>query len=847
MANIVQWNCRGLRANYNDLLLLLSNVEPVACCLQELLIDDNYTLGNRQYNLFSTLPPQSSNRPTGGVGILVRKATPHSQLTVNTPLQAVACRISIHRPITVCSVYLPPNSSWAQADLQALVAQLPGPVLLLGDFNAHHTLWGCSSTDSKGKEIADFLLSSNLCLCNDKRSTYIHPATGSRSTLDLAMCDPALYLDFDFSVYADSCGSDHFPVILKASTTSPVSEAQRWKLHRADWSAFGVMCANELRYEEVSENSDPVESFVKRLIQVANKTVPKTSDHPRKISKPWFNDECRAAIRERKEALRRLAASPTQTNLNGFRVLRAKARRVIRAAKRDSWRDYVSKLNSQTPLRKVWKMVRRISGKPSPIALNHLKVNNATIEAPQDIANTIGSTLSYNSSTAHYTDTFRRYKAKHEKRQLAFQSDNSEPYNNCFSMSELTDALRKAHDSAAGPDQVHYQFLKHLPTESREALLRIFNDVWLSGDFPTSWREATVIPIPKPGKDATDPGNYRPIALTSCLCKTFERMVNERLVWFLERNGILTEVQSGFRKQRSTTDQLLRLETFIREAFVRREHVVAVFFDLEKAYDTTWRYGILRDLHDANLRGRLPQFVSKFLSDRRFRVRVGSCLSDAFPQEMGVPQGSILSVTLFILKINSIVQCLPPSVRCSLYVDDFLICYRSRNMRSIERLLQRCMISIQTWADENGFQFSKTKTVCMHFCQQHTLHREPELTLYGVGIPVVDEVKFLGLIFDRRLSFAPHIHYLKQRCMKALNLLRVVAHADWGADSATLFRLYRSHVRSKLDYGCVVYGSARAWQLQTLDRVQNAALRTCLGAFRTSPYRACTSRPERCR
>ena len=85
---------------------------------------------------------------------------------------------------------------------------------------------------------------------------------------------------------------------------------------------------------------------------------------------------------------------------------------------------------------------------------------------------------------------------------------------------------------------------------------------------------------------------------------------------------------------------------------------MCVFFDLEKAYDTTWKYGILRDLHDAGLRGRLPVFISNFLNERYFRVRIGSCLSDVHGQEMGVPQGAILSVTLFILKINSIIKCL---------------------------------------------------------------------------------------------------------------------------------------------------------------------------------------------
>jgi ribonuclease HI len=231
----------------------------------------------------------------------------------------------------------------------------------------------------------------------------------------------------------------------------------------------------------------------------------------------------------------------------------------------------------------------------------------------------------------------------------------------------------------------------------------------------------------------------------------------------------------------------------------------------------------------------MPIFIANFLSNRHFRVRVGNHLSDAYDQEMGVPQGSILSVTLFILKINSIVKCLPADVRSSLYVDDFLICYRSRYMPSIERKLQMCLNKIETWADENGFKFSKSKTVCMHFCQQYTLHLDPELVLYGDKRPVVEETKFLGLIFDKRLTFTAHIRHLKDRCLKALNLLRVVGRMDWGADSVTLMKLYHAQVRSKLDYGCVVYGSARSSYLQPLDRVQNAALRTCIGAFRTSP------------
>ena len=109
-----------------------------------------------------------------------------------------------------------------------------------------------------------------------------------------------------------------------------------------------------------------------------------------------------------------------------------------------------------------------------------------------------------------------------------------------------------------------------------------------------------------------EPNNYRPIALTSRLCKTHERMINKRLTWFLESNNHITRFQFGFGSDGSTTDNLVRLETFIRDALIKKEHVVAVFFDSEKAYDTTWRYGILKDIHKLGLRRRLPTFIENF-------------------------------------------------------------------------------------------------------------------------------------------------------------------------------------------------------------------------------------------
>ena len=123
---------------------------------------------------------------------------------------------------------------------------------------------------------------------------------------------------------------------------------------------------------------------------------------------------------------------------------------------------------------------------------------------------------------------------------------------------------------------------------------------------------------------------------------------------------------------------------------------------MEKADDTTWKHDILLDLYKTGLRGRLPMFICDFLSDCYFKVCVRNIYSDPYSQEAGVPQGSILSVTLFSLKTNSIVSCLLSDIKCSLYVDDLAVYYSSSHMPSIERLGR--------WCDENGFKFSPTKT-----------------------------------------------------------------------------------------------------------------------------------------
>ena len=188
------------------------------------------------------------------------------------------------------------------------------------------------------------------------------------------------------------------------------------------------------------------------------------------------------------------------------------------------------------PIKKVWDMVRKIPGKSKSAKYKHLNTNFNKTEAKatskKDIANTLGSTFMKTSQTditVKYSKPTCMFNKK--KNNLNLKSLNTEEYNNPLNLVELKEAINKSHDTATGPGEVHYQMLKHLLSKFLQAYLDTFyNAILEKGKFPESWELSTVIPIPKPGTEHTEPTNYQPIALISYFCKTLERMINTRLV-----------------------------------------------------------------------------------------------------------------------------------------------------------------------------------------------------------------------------------------------------------------------------------------------------------------------------
>src|SRR5215469_16029304 len=173
-------------------------------------------------------------------------------------------------------------------------------------------------------------------------------------------------------------------------------------------------------------------------------------------------------------------------------------------------------------------------------------------------------------------------------------------------------------------------------------------------------------------------------------------------------------------------------------------------------------------------------------------------------------------------------------ISCSLYVDDFSIYVSGARLADVERQLQKVIDRIVKWADSHGFKFSASKTKAVLFHNKRKMVGVPSLNLYGELIPSTDNVRFLGLVFDRRLTWANHIRGLKESCKKPLEILKKLSRVTFGADRAILHRVSTSMVQSKLDYGCHIYRSASDSLLHELESVRNKALRLEIGTFYTS-------------
>ena len=470
--------------------------------------------------------------------------------------------------LKLCNIYIPPGNEPSPAESVRFLERLSSRSLIVGDCNAHHRIWSKRTPNPRGLAISKVIEEQSLVLLNCVHPTRFNltsNAVNERwSLLDLTIASMDLAHRCEAKVSDLFFGSDHCIITTHIDCKSDIetSPIQRWNLKKANWEVFSKHASTHLSNIENTTDVNRLNNEISSaLLRAASKTIPKISSNCRfKNPVPWWNDRCKNAVELKKEAFKKMKRSWDPQSIIIFKKLRAECRKTILNAKRESWRTFCDSLNRKENLTKVWKVASSFFGRNKLTSIPAL-IQGDTVTNDEAKANLIGQIFSDVSSPQNFSNSFLRRKTYFEENTFPNLTAINEPMPNMddsFSMEELKRALMKKKNTSPGHDGISYDMLKHLDQESLEKVLKLINRSWTAGKVPTSWQHATVVPILKPGKIATSPHSYRPISLTSHISKTMETMIADRLKWYLEKKGIFSPTQYGFRHNRCTLDHILK-------------------------------------------------------------------------------------------------------------------------------------------------------------------------------------------------------------------------------------------------------------------------------------------------
>lgn len=832
---IVQFNCNGVFPRLSELRLYMYHKKPDIVCLCETRVAP--AMSEPHFAGYQSVWRHRPNRGGGGLCILVRNDIPFSVSDLipfqNGQLEFQSVRLSsFFGSLDILNLYNP-CANVSYEELSHLSSQLCPANVVVGDLNAHSPLWdqrGRSNFTGRGVEL--FLDSHSHGLLNPFYSpTYIDSRSGTTSCLDLCLASLPLLSYGSFATGPD-IGSDHLPV--ECSFDFCVKKTQicgppRWLVGKGNWPMWHDDL-NGSSFDTIVPASASAlnEDFCSRLLAISSKNIPQSTGGNRQHRcTPWWDADCSRAVAQRRRARLLLSHSPTQQNLIAYKRCTAIARHLIRKKKKNSWRQFVNSLTIHTPGAIVWRTIRSINGVRSAPPV--IPVGGPDAQMPERAQLLL----------EHFVPLPPLLEGPHATvvkdcvSSLSLLDIDETDYNLPFTRSELVHALRFLKNTSPGHDSIINEFLKRLPLSFLDQLLYLYNISFFTGVVPQSWKLGIICPIPKPNRDHSGVAGYRPITLLSCVGKLMERLVGRRLVHFLESNASFTCLQTGFRRGRSTADALVLIKSCISGALSHHAHCVTVYLDLAQAYDCVWHDGVLYKLKMLGCDLRTLLWIKSFLGERTVRVRVGEAYSETRPLTRGLPQGAVLSPTLFNVMLSDLPTS--PHVKLVSYADDITCICTGVDFVETQFYMQSFLDRLTTWLTRWDLKVNPAKSSCQLYTRSR---RVPPLLLRVSGhlLSVVPEQRVLGVILDApRLSMAPHVRNVKVECMRRLNILRALSGLRWGSSRELLRLVYIAFIRSKLCYGYQIYPELNAKLLNVLSLVQNSALRCVLGARKTTP------------
>ena len=372
---------------------------------------------------------------------------------------------------------------------------------------------------------------------------------------------------------------------------------------------------------------------------------------------------------------------------------------------------------------------------------------------------------------------------------------------------------------ATGPDNIPAQMLKETARAVTPSLTKLFNTSMQQCSFPTFWKLANIVPIPKGLSLWSTPTGYRPISLLPIVSKVFEKHIYSLVSSHLHEHCPISDKQWGFQAGKSTTTALITTVHRWLSYLDCGSDIAAVFFDFKKAFATVPHRPLIETLHKMQLNTSIVEWIGSYLTGRSQKVVINGVSSGSTTIISGVPQGSVLGPLLFLIYINDIC-CLNISSQMVLYADD-LVLYKVIQNETDFMELQSDIVEVAKWVQDNSLTFNTSKCKSMLItCKMRTM---PPLYLNGQVIVQVKKYKYLGVHLSSDLKWDTHITTICHKSKKLLGLMYRRFYTT--VDPMFLCRLYLSLVRPILEYACQVWDPYTQRNIKELESVQTFALK----------------------
>lgn len=777
------------------------------------------------YKLYHTMHP--SGKAHAGSAILIKNNIRHYEMEAYCTEMFQATNIVIEDlqgPLVISAVYSPPRHSPKQADYEELFNKYGRRFVAGGDYNAKHTNWAARTTTTKGRELLKCTKSLQLKVVTPGKPTFWPTDRDKKpDLLDIlitkGICTGKIECRTSYEL-----SSDHSPVLVNLNMNA-VQAPEACKLHnrKTDWDLFRNLVTTSINQNIILKSDTDIEEAVEHFNEIIQKAAWEATPEPKRKEDP---PQCPLRVREliaEKRRMRKIwQTNRYPSNKKKLNNITAKLKMLLVEVRNQSVQEYLRNLDGTAGTEySLWKATKKLN-RPETHQPPIIKPDKTWAKNDIDKAKAFAIHLEH-VFTPHTDEGSTKTQLVTDELESIHQLD---PPIKKFSKKEVCTGIKNlANHKAPGYDLISATVLKQMPQESVDLLTYIYNAIIQRTYIPRQWKVAQILMIVKPGKPAHEVTSYRPISLLPITSKLMESLFMKRLMPIINERSLIPEHQFGFRKKHSTIEQVHRLVEKINKTFERKEYCSAVFLDISQAFDRVWHQGLLYKIK-TSLPINYYLFLKTYLSERTFLVKQSEDSTHLHFINAGVPQGSVLGPVLYTLYTAD----LPVSsdVVTGTFADDTAILASDVNPSTATKKLQSSINSITSWLKDWRIKANETKSVQVSF----TLRRDtcPPVTMNGKQLSQQENIRYLGIYLDRRLTWQKHI-FTKRKAlgMKLRNMYWLLNNKSKMLLENKLL-VYKCIIKPIWTYGLQLWGTAAKSNIEILQRFQNKTLRMIVDA-----------------